>query len=398
MVAFPIRIDGNAIGGLWIHSRQKNAFTEAQINFTEVICSHITIALSHIWAYEKIESQLAEIQKYKAQLEAENVYLQQRIQTISGHSYIIGSSDAWKNVFELVSHVAASDCTVLLYGETGTGKELVARSLHEASPRHNKHMVKVNCATLPANLIESELFGHEKGSFTGATERRIGKFEMAHRSTLFLDEIGELPLDLQVKLLRAIQEKEIERLGGNTSIKTDVRIIAATNRNLQNEIEAGRFRMDLYYRLNVFPITLPPLRERKEDIPSLVTHFMKEASTRCRKNVTGITQKALEQLIAYEWPGNVRELEHMIERAVLLTNGSSIKEVSLPVNNKKYLNKIRQRDIPTLQEVEREHVLYVLKQTNGKIHGPGGAAEVLKIPATTLASKIKKLGIQKMHV
>jgi transcriptional regulator with GAF, ATPase, and Fis domain len=207
MVAFPIRIDGNAIGGLWIHSRQKNAFTEAQINFTEVICSHITIALSHIWAYEKIESQLAEIQKYKAQLEAENVYLQQRIQTISGHSYIIGSSDAWKNVFELVSHVAASDCTVLLYGETGTGKELVARSLHEASPRHNKHMVKVNCATLPANLIESELFGHEKGSFTGATERRIGKFEMAHRSTLFLDEIGELPLDLQVKLLRAIQEK-----------------------------------------------------------------------------------------------------------------------------------------------------------------------------------------------
>jgi transcriptional regulator with GAF, ATPase, and Fis domain len=302
----------------------------------------------------------------------------------------------WKNVFELIAHVAASDSTVLLYGETGTGKELVAKALHESSSRKGKQMIKVNCAALPPSLIESELFGHEKGSFTGAIEKRIGKFEMAHNSTLLLDEIGELPLELQVKLLRAIQEKEIERVGGNTSIKTNVRIIAATNRNLQNEVEAGRFRMDLFYRLNVFPIGLPSLRERKEDIPLLAAHFMKETSLKCRKNVINISQKALDQMMAYEWPGNVRELEHLIERAVLLTDGTTIKEVSLPVRNKKGTKK--QEEVQTIQEMEREHILAVLKKTNEKIHGPGGAAELLKIPSTTLASKMKKLGIQKKHM
>jgi transcriptional regulator with GAF, ATPase, and Fis domain len=399
MVAFPIRIDGETVGGLWIHSKQKKGFTKAQINLSEVVCSHITIALSHIWAYEKIESQLAEIEKYKAQLEQENVFLQQQIQNISAHSFIIGSSEVWKNVFELIAHVAGSDSTVLLYGETGTGKELVARVLHESSSRKGKQMIKVNCAALPPTLIESELFGHEKGSFTGAIDKRIGKFEMAHNSTLLLDEIGELPLELQVKILRVIQEKEIERVGGNTSIKTNVRIIAATNRNLQNEVDAGKFRMDLFYRLNVFPINLPPLRERKEDIPLLAAHFMKEISVKCRKNVINISQKALDQMMAYEWPGNVREMEHLIERAVLLTDGTTIKEVNLPVKNKKGTKKQEGGvGVQSIQEMEREHILSVLKKTNGKIHGPAGAAELLKIPSTTLASKMKKLGIQKTHV
>jgi transcriptional regulator with GAF, ATPase, and Fis domain len=398
MVAFPIRLDDETVGGVWIHSKQKRAFTKTQLNFTEVICTHIAIAISHIRAYEKIESQLAEIEKYKATLEQENVLLHQQIQNISAHSFIIGSSESWNNVFELIAHVAASDSTVLLYGETGTGKELVARAIHEGSLCKGKQMVKVNCATLPSSLIESELFGHEKGSFTGATEKRIGKFEMAHNSTLMLDEISELPLELQAKLLRAIQEKEIERVGGNALIKTNVRIIAATNRNLQNDIDAGRFRMDLFYRLNVFPINLPPLRERKEDIPLFVAHFMKEFSVKCRKKVINISQKALDQMMAYDWPGNVRQLEHLIERAVLLANGNTIKEVNLPVTEVKGINKRQFKDVQTLDEVERDYILFVLKKTNRKVHGPGGAAELLKIPSTTLASKMIKLGIRKTHL
>jgi transcriptional regulator with GAF, ATPase, and Fis domain len=285
---------------------------------------------------------------------------------------------------------------VLILGETGTGKELVARAIHNASPRKDKFMIKVNCAALPANLVESELFGHEKGSFTGAVERRIGKFELANDSTLFLDEIGEMPLELQVKLLRAIQEREIERVGGKSVIKTNVRIIAATNRNLRKEVEAGKFRSDLFYRLNVFPIHLPPLRDRKEDLPMLASHFISQQTQRSGKKIANISQRALETLMRYDWPGNVRELEHLIERSVLMTTGPTIKEIPLPTDlDTGFLDLGQGSTLKTLDELERDHILVVLKKCGHKIGGPGGAAELLRLPATTLHSKIKKLGIKK---
>ncbi len=399
MVGFPIRINNKVTASLWIHVKNKQAFSKAEIEFTEALCSYIAIAMANIEAYEKIAAQLAEINLYKAKLEEENLRLHEKVNTLRDDNEMVGTSPELKKVFELTAHVAFSDSTVLLCGETGTGKELVATAIHQASPRSSKTMVKVNCAALPANLVESELFGHEKGSFTGATERRVGKFELAHNSTLFLDEIGEMPLELQVKLLRAIQEKEIERIGGREVIKTKVRIIVATNRDLQKEVTAGRFRTDLFYRLNVFPISLPPLRDRKEDIPLLAARFMSQMSKKCGKNVSSISPKALQQLIAYHWPGNVRELEHLMERAVLLASGSTIKEVTLPSSAiKEGLNGMAGSAVKTINEIEREYILLVLQKTGGKIHGAGGAAELLKIPATTLASKMQKLGIRKSHV
>jgi transcriptional regulator with GAF, ATPase, and Fis domain len=305
-----------------------------------------------------------------------------------------------KKVFRLVSKVAPSNSTVLLTGETGTGKELIARAIHNSSPRKNKLMIKVNCAALPVNLIESELFGHERGSFTGATERRIGKFELANHSTLFLDEIGEMPLELQVKLLRALQEKEIERVGGKTTIKVDTRIIAATNRNLENLMEEGRFRTDLFFRLNIFPISLPPLKNRKEDIPSLASHFIHRISKKAGKNILSFSNKALQELINYDWPGNIRELEHLIERSVLLTTGDTIKEIYLPSKNKKLsvVPEAQELTIRTIDENEREYILKILKHVDGRISGMGGAAELLGVPPSTLNSKIKKLGIRKEFI
>lgn len=295
----------------------------------------------------------------------------------------------------MVSNVASSDSTVLILGETGTGKELIARAIHQCSPRREKLMIKVNCAALPAHLIESELFGHEKGSFTGATERRIGKFELANDSTLFLDEIGEMPFELQVKLLRVLQEREIERIGGKTVIRTDVRVIAATNRNLPKEIEAGRFRSDLYYRLNVFPITLPPLRERMEDIPALVSHFVEVFNRKTGKSIAGVAAKAIQGMMLYSWPGNVRELEHVIERSVLMTQGNTIKEIILPKPDKRTLP-ANETATKSLKQIERDHILAALKRSNGKVGGEGGAAEILNMPPTTLHSRIKKLGIKKV--
>ena len=336
------------------------------------------------------------LQEYKLKLEDENFFLQEQVQTNQQHENIIGSSKGLQNVFYLVAKVSQSDSTVLLLGETGTGKELIAKAIHDSSSRKEKLMIKINCASMPVSLIESELFGHEKGSFTGASERRIGRFELANNSTLFLDEIGELSLDMQVKLLRVIQEKEIERIGGHEVIKTNVRIIAATNRNLEKEVAENRFRKDLYYRLNVFPISLPPLRDRKEDIPLLASRFMIQISEKLSKPVNRISPKAMNQLINYHWPGNVRELEHLIERTILLTNGSTIKEVilSTALEREGFLAS----SIKTIAQIEREHILSVLKKTGGKIHGDGGAAELLKIPATTLSSKMKKLGIKKNHL
>lgn len=256
-------------------------------------------------------------------------------------------------------------------------------------------MIKVNCAAIPPNLIESELFGHEKGSFTGATERRIGKFEQAHKGTIFLDEIGELPLNLQVKLLRVLQEKEIERVGGKTTIATDVRIISATNRNLLTEVEAGRFRRDLYYRLNVFPVLLPPLRNRKSDIASLANFFLAKFAKKSNRNLDGFSKKAISTMMAYSWPGNVRELEHLIERQVVMAEGNVIKDIEIPGNNKQSLSSVA--PVKTIFENERDHIFAVLELCNGRISGQYGAAKLLGVPATTLNSKIKKLGLAKKH-
>lgn len=344
---------------------------------------------------QKIEDQLKEIKKYKAQLEEENLYLQDQIKYVHNYDEIIGESPAIQRVFHLISNVAPSDSTVLIQGETGTGKELIARAIHNDSSRRDKLMVKVNCAAIPANLVESELFGHERGSFTGATERRIGKFELANNSTLFLDEIGEMALDLQVKLLRAIQEKEIERIGGKGVIKTDVRIIAATNRNLLKEVEAGRFRSDLFYRLDVFPVHLPPLRERRDDIPLLVSHFIERLTRKSGKQIKQVSAKAMKAMIAYDWPGNIRELEHVVERGILMTAGTTLKEIYLPQTTKEILS--TEISLKTLEQNERDHIIAVLKKSNGRIRGYQGAAELLNVPPTTLHSKIKKLKIKKMH-
>ncbi len=375
------------------------SMTQNFINLISAIAAQLSIAIANILANEKIEKQIEEITRYKQQLEEENLYLQEEILTTHNYSEIIGDSNPMHEVFHLVSQVSESESTVLILGETGTGKELIARAIHNTSKRKDKVMVKVNCATLPSNLIESELFGHEKGSFTGATDRRIGKFELANNSTLFLDEIGELPLDLQVKLLRAIQEKEIERVGGRTVIKTDVRIIAATNRDLKKEVAAGNFRSDLYFRLDVFPIVLPPLRERIEDIPFLTAHFLQKHSKNTKKEIVKISSTALKQLMAYGWPGNVRELEHMIERSILLSNGSCITHVNLPGVPD---NPETEEGVPlrhkTIEENERDHIIKVLKSCKGKIGGIGGAAEILDLPISTLNSRIKKLDIKKHYL
>ena len=309
---------------------------------------------------------------------------------------IVGKSPLLLNVFDLITQVAYSETSVLILGESGTGKERIADCIHNLSPRKNKPFVKVNCAALPSTLIESELFGHEKGSFTGALDKRIGKFEKADKGTIFLDEIGEMPLDLQVKLLRVLQEKYIERIGAKDITKLDVRIIAATNRNLEKEVAAGRFRLDLYYRLNVFPIELPSLWERIEDIPSLTNHFINIYNRKTGKRITGLSDKVLKNMMAYSWPGNIRELENVIERSVLLTKGTVIEEIFLPISQiKEDSNNSQNLRRKTIHENERDYIINVLKECNGRIWGAGGAAEILNVPPTTLKSKMKKLGIQK---
>jgi transcriptional regulator with GAF, ATPase, and Fis domain len=312
---------------------------------------------------------------------------------------IIGKSPRLLNIFDLITQVAPVDTSVLILGESGTGKERVADCIHQLSARKNKPFVKVNCAALPPTLIESELFGHEKGSFTGAIDRRIGKFEKADKGTIFLDEIGEMPLDLQVKLLRVLQEKYIERIGGRDVTKVDVRVIAATNRNLEKEVAEGRFRLDLYYRLNVFPMELPPLRERPEDIPALANHFISIYNRKAGKRITGISEKALRSMTAYNWPGNIRQLENLIERSVLLTKGSIIEEISIPALQKNDVPMaVQDTHMKTIHENERDYIILVLKKCKGKIWGSGGAAELLNLPPTTLKSKMKKLGIRKENI
>jgi DNA-binding NtrC family response regulator len=307
---------------------------------------------------------------------------------------IIGKSNSLQDVIEKIRVVAPTHTSVLVVGESGTGKEKVAHSVHELSERKDQPIVVVNCAALPHSLIESELFGHEKGSFTGANAMRIGKFEQADGGTIFLDEIGELPLDSQVKLLRVLQEKEIERLGGNKTIKVNVRIVAATNRSLEKEVAEGRFRLDLYYRLNVFPIELPPLRERKEDIELLAHFFLTKYASASRRNITSISAQALDQLHNYNWPGNIRELEHLIERSVLLAKTAEIENFDLPNIIEKPSDQ-PQGQLKSMEEMERDHILNALQNSGGKVSGIGGAAELLKMQPQTLYSKMKKLGIDK---
>lgn len=309
---------------------------------------------------------------------------------------IIGRSPLLMALFNQIELVAPDDISILILGESGTGKERIAQTIHQLSPRKSKPMITVNCAALPVNLIESELFGHEKGAFTGATDKRIGKFEQADGGSIFLDEIGELPLDAQVKLLRVLQEKEIERLGGSYTKKINVRIITATNRNLEKEVAEGRFRLDLYYRLNVFPIALPPLRQRKEDISMLAYHFLDKYTAKTKRSVSKISPGVMDKLLTYNWPGNIRELEHLIEKGIVLTTGEEITEIEMPAalsstQPAAYAENIQ---IKTMEEMERDHIMSVLTLCKGKIFGPGGAAEVLNIPSTTLNSKIRKLGIK----
>jgi formate hydrogenlyase transcriptional activator len=396
MVGISLRDGYKRIGVLFLFSPERIPFSELQFNLAQGIGNQLGTVVSNILANEKLKWQLDEINRYKEQLEEENIYLHQQIRGGQTYSELIGSSMEMEKVFTAISQVSFADSTVLLLGETGTGKELVARAIHNASARSSKLLVKVNCAAIPPNLIESELFGHEKGSFTGATDKRIGKFELANNGTLFLDEIGEMPPDLQVKLLRAIQEKEFERIGGKATVKVNVRIIAATNRDLQKEVGEGKFRQDLFYRLNVFPIMLPPLRERKEDIPLLVAYFMEKFSRITGKSITNISTKAMKKIMAYDWPGNVRELEHFFERTVLMANSNTIRDVQLTPNAAIAGRKKENEDVlKTHEENERDHIIKVLTKCSGKIYGPGGAASILNLRVSTLNSKIRKLGIKK---
>jgi len=337
----------------------------------------------------------------KERLQAENVYLQEEIKLTNDFGQILGESSVLRAALQRVELVAATDATVLIQGETGTGKELFARAIHDLSPRKTRPLVKVNCAALPATLIESELFGHERGAFTGALTRRVGRFELAHQGSLFLDEIGELPLDLQAKLLRVLQEGEFERVGGTETRSVDVRVIAATNRRLEDAVSESSFRSDLYYRLNVVPIELPPLRERRGDIPLLAGFFAAKAAQRLGKALNGVPSAVLEAMERYEWPGNVRELANLVERAVILARGSEIRvEDILPPS-------VVQKGPPassasgpqsrpkTLVEIEREHIAAAIDAAGGKIDGPGGAAELLGLHANTLRSRMEKHGIHR---
>jgi transcriptional regulator with GAF, ATPase, and Fis domain len=344
-------------------------------------------------AHEELVVAHEEVQRLKDQLEEENIYLQEEVRLAKNFGEMVGESDAIKYVMFKVNHVAVTDSTVLITGETGTGKELVARAIHSASARSDRPLITINCAALPPTLIESELFGHEKGAFTGAAARKPGRFELADGGTIFLDEIGELPLESQVKLLRVIQEGEVQRLGGSNPIKVNVRIIAATNRNLKREIELGAFREDLWYRLNVFPITVPPLRQRREDIPLLVEHFVANYANKFGKTITSITPQAMQMLVEHSWPGNVRELANVIERAVIYTHGAVLNAVDIFEQPKQAV--ADSSAMKSLEEVEREYILHILEHTSWRIEGPRGAAKLLGMNPSTLRTRMIKLGIHK---
>ncbi len=346
------------------------------------------------FAEKNLESRLNEIKQLKIQLEAENIYLQEEIKVHNNFEEIISRSDALKQVLLKVEQVASTEASVLVLGETGTGKELLARAIHNISERSERPLVKVNCAAIPSNLIESELFGHEKGAFTGALDRKIGRFELADGGTIFLDEIGDLSPDLQAKLLRVLQEGEFERLGSPHVIKVDVRIISATHLNLEKAIKEGDFREDLYYRLNVFPIVLPPLRKRKDDIPLLARHFVMKYSRKTGKMIEVIPQKVIDALVVYHWPGNVRELENIIERAVIISHGHQLELGDWLGGN---TGPQAEPHFLTMKEVEKKHITKALEFNGWRVSGNRGAAKVLGLKPTTLEARMKKLGIKRLH-
>jgi PAS domain S-box-containing protein len=353
-------------------------------------------------AEQSLKTALDEVQRLKDQLHHENIYLQEEIRVASEFGEIMGRSEPLVRVLRQAEQVAPLDTTVLILGETGTGKELLAHAIHRLSHRQRRSLVKVNCAALPAPLIETELFGHEKGAFTGADSRHIGRFEIAHEGTIFLDEVGELPLDLQAKLLRVLEEGEFERVGGSRTVKVDVRLIAATNRNLEQAVHNGTFRSDLYYRLNIFPITLPPLRERKEDVSILVRHFVKQLSQKFGKEIEGVPQDAMAKLRNYSWPGNIRELRNVIERAVIITQGPMLSLIDKLESRPAGLDSDQQSEGNELDQTFEQHEYNLIVRTLTKVHwkleGPGGAAELLNIHPSTLRSRMRKLRIERPKV
>jgi DNA-binding NtrC family response regulator len=385
LLSFPLPLENGGMFSYCFYSRRLNAYNTEHL----ALLGRLRQTLIKIIEQKSISESTSK--------EREPVIINNTKAPAPGFENIIGNSHLLLNVFDQIAQVAPFDTSVLLLGESGTGKERIADCIHNLSPRKRKALIKLNCAALPANLIESELFGHEKGSFTGATDKRTGKFEQANGGTIFLDEIGEMPVDLQVKLLRVLQEKEIEPIGSRSPVKVNVRVIAATNRNLEKEVAEGRFRLDLYYRLNVFPIELPPLRQRTEDIPALANHFIAHYNRKAGKKITGLSGDALQNLMAYHWPGNIRELENLIERNVLLAKSTVIENISLPTT-KKEIYPGQDFHMKTIHENERDHIIAVLRKCNGRIWGSGGAAEVLNLPPSTLKSKMKKLGISKENI
>jgi formate hydrogenlyase transcriptional activator len=384
-LTLPLIARGKVVGVLNLASLAPEQYSVRDAEFLQEIAQQIALAVENTQAYE-------EIARLKARLEQENIYLQEEIKTQHSFEEIIGRSPVIQKVLQAVETVAPTDAGVLILGETGTGKELIARAIHNLSPRKESVLVKVNCAALPAGLIESELFGHEKGAFTGALARKSGRFETANSGTIFLDEIGDLPLDLQAKLLRVLQEGEFERVGSSQTLKVEVRVIAATNRDLEKAVRENQFRSDLFYRLNVFPIRLPSLRERKEDIPLLVRHLVLKYNLKFGKKIEVIPPNIMEALQAYAWPGNVRELENIIERAVILSQGSRLPPGEwMPTPSAT----LRASHTPTLEELEREHIISVLETTVWRVSGERGAARLLGMKPTTLEARMKKLGIER---
>ena len=372
------------------------AFSEDEVDFLSQIANQVAIAVDNALAY----GQIADL---KNELAQEKLYLESEIRSEMNFADIVGNSPNIRSVLGQVETVAPSDSTVLLLGETGTGKELMARAIHERSKRRNHAFVKINCAAIPMGLLESEMFGHEKGAFTGAVAQRIGRFELAHGGTIFLDEIGEIPLELQPKLLRVLQEREFERLGSSRTLHTDARVITASNCDLQGMVDEKKFRPDLFYRLNVFPIFIPSLRERREDIPMLVSHFTQLFAHRVNKKIETVATETMNALVDYSWPGNIRELQNVIERAVLISNGPTLKvplsdlaiRSSRPASQHKPV-KAGEEAQPmrtVLEEVERKQILAALEQSRGVVAGPNGAAALLGLKRSTLQLRMKKLGI-----
>ena len=383
----PLISRDRALGTLDVMSFQENAFAWEDAELLSQVGKQIAIAVDNALAYREIES-------LKNKLTEEKLYLEEEIQTALNFEQIIGASATLQRILKQVETVAPTDSTILIRGETGTGKELIARAIHNLSARRQRSLVKLNCAAIPTGLLESELFGHEKGAFTGAIAQRIGRFELANKGTLFLDEVGDIPLELQPKLLRVLQEQEFERLGSARTQRVDVRVVASTNCDLEQMVTGKQFRSDLFYRLNVFPITLPPLRERREDIPLLTRFFAQKFAQRMHKRIDTIPAEAMAALTQYHWPGNIRELENLIERAVILTQGTAL-EVSL--SELKKAATISPSSLSTLQDAERDHILRALEETDWVIGGPRGAAARLGMKRTTLQARMQKLSISRQR-